>query len=96
MNTEINTIAKKDFIDPKKTKSDIVNKKVDTFHAMDSHFSLGEKFDNYKSTYETVYKSEMIPKESDIYNEVNVNLRGLNVKIAGSHKNDFKTEKQSK
>lgn len=81
-------------IDPKNIKTDIVNKKVDTFLAMASHFSIGEKPENPKKHYESVYKDHMAFKTTDDPVQNQKNKHPLCVKIAGNDHNDFVTEKQ--
>ena len=87
-------MANNDLIDPKNIKSDIVNKKLDTFLAMASHFSLGEKAENPKKHYETIYKDHMAFKITDSPVENQKNKYPISVKIAGNDSNDFVTEKQ--
>lgn len=81
-------------IDPKNIKTDIVNKKVDTFLAMASHFSIGEKPENPKKHYESIYKDHMAFKTTDSPAVNQKNKNPLCVKIAGNDYNDFVTEKQ--
>jgi len=81
-------------IDPKNIKTQIINKKVDTFLAMASNFSIGEKPEEPKKHYESIYKDHMAFKITDDPVENQKNKHPLSVKIAGNDHNDFVTEKQ--
>ncbi len=81
-------------IDPKDVKTDIVNKKVDTFLAMASHFSIAEKPENPKNHYESIYKDHMAFKTTNSPAENQKNKNPLCVNLKGNDQNDFVTEKQ--
>lgn len=81
-------------IDPKNIKTEVINKKLDTFLAMASHFSLSEKHENPKKHYESIYKDHMVFKTTDDPVQSQKNKHPLCVKIAGNDNNDFITEKQ--
>lgn len=88
-----NSLTKGDYIDPKKTNTEIKNEKRDTFRLMNTNFLFGDK-ENPNNTYLTVYKNKLNGQPCNSPAKNQKKRFNTNFKISNNQDNDFISEKQ--